>query len=158
MGKILSDHEIEQMDWLTRVNLIRSDPCTTVRHYHQRRKLFQKHVLTHPAQPIGKILDYVYRFETQERGSFHDNGLYFVDKAPNIYQNTGAEISHFVDQYITCSRYYPLVKVQTHRRRKTCYKTGSKYCRFGYPLPPLQETCVLEPLANDVNQARCSVA
>lgn len=38
-----------------------------------------------------------------------------------------------------------LTSYQTHGHTFTCRK-GGKQCRFGYPLPPMKETTILEPL------------
>ncbi|CAC5416142.1 unnamed protein product [Mytilus coruscus] len=39
-----------------------------------------------------------------------------------------------------------LVNFQVHKHSKTCRKKGHPICRFGFPLPPMKETVLLEPL------------
>ena len=39
-----------------------------------------------------------------------------------------------------------LVNLQLHRRAKTCKKLGHNVCRFNFPLPPMKETLILQPL------------
>lgn len=47
-----------------------------------------------------------------------------------------------------------LIKTQTHGHSVSCkYKEGKRECRFGYPLPPLPETIILEPLPKDTLRA-----
>ena len=91
----------------------------------------------------------MYRFETQQRGSFHDHGLYTVDGAPNVYQNTKQDICNFVDKYITCSIDHLLIKYQMHNcTTKTCFKKrNAKNCRFDFPCFPIKTTVVLQPLS-----------
>lgn len=42
-----------------------------------------------------------------------------------------------------------LVNYQTHRHARTCKKAGKNICRFNFPLPPMPETIILEPLEED---------
>jgi len=42
--------------------------------------------------------------------------------------------------------------LQTHKHSKTCRKKGHPVCRFGFPLPPLRKTVVLEPLETEVEK------
>ena len=46
--------------------------------------------------PIGKIIDYYYRVEFQQRGSPHIHSLLWVQDAPVIDKNTDAEVVEFV--------------------------------------------------------------
>ncbi|CAC5400691.1 unnamed protein product [Mytilus coruscus] len=39
-----------------------------------------------------------------------------------------------------------LVNLQVHKHSKTCRKKGHPICRFGFPLPPMKATVILEPL------------
>lgn len=45
-----------------------------------------------------------------------------------------------------------LIQLQIHRHSRTCQKKADRICRFGYPLPPLNRTLVLEPLDTDVEK------
>eukprot|EP00105_Crassostrea_gigas_P014661 XP_011431404.1 PREDICTED: uncharacterized protein LOC105331065 [Crassostrea gigas] len=69
---------------------------------------------------------------------------------------------------ITCSRYFDhrfhnylecekneendLTNLQVHKHSQTCKKRGKAVCRFGFPLPALEETLILEPLESDVDK------
>ena len=45
-----------------------------------------------------------------------------------------------------------LVNLQTHKHSKTCRKKGKAICRFGYPIPPMPRTCILEPHSTETSE------
>ena len=103
---------------------------------------------------FGKVEDFFFTTEFQQRGNEHEHGLLWIQNAPVYGQNTNAEITSFVDCYI--STYSTLlnenfVKVQTHCHTRTCKKHKQSRCRFNFPLPPIDTTMVLEPLENSPN-------
>jgi hypothetical protein len=54
-----------------------------------------------------------------------------------------------VDKYITRNKALlpaELQQAQTHKHSRTCRKKGHNICRFHYPLLPMKQTMVLEPL------------
>lgn len=55
-----------------------------------------------PSHPIGKIKDYFYRVEFQQRGYPHVHCLFWIENAPQIDKNTNEEIVEFIDKYVTC--------------------------------------------------------
>jgi hypothetical protein len=60
-------------------------------------------------------------------------------------------IEDFIDKYISCDSTLldaNLVKMQTHHHTKTCKKYKTSTCRFNFPLPPMRQTTILEPLSN----------
>lgn len=109
-----------------------------------------------------KLTDDFRRIEYQMRGSPHSHGLYWIQDAPEYDENDPSSInrcSEFIDQFISVENCQDgvmedLIKMQTHSHSATCkYKEGKHDCRFGYPLPPLPETTILEPLPNDTTRA-----
>ena len=72
--------------------------------------------------------------------------------APKYEQATDDSIVQFVDKYITCKNdlqsdeMKELINLQTHRHAKTCKKGKQKICRFNFPLPPMPESMILNPL------------
>lgn len=42
--------------------------------------------------------------------------------------------------------------MQVHKHSKTCRKNGHPICRVGFPLLPLKETVILEPLETDIEK------
>jgi len=87
-----------------------------------------------PAEPIGKIKDYFYRVEFQQRGSPHVHCLFCVENAPKLNEDD-ALVAAFIDHYITCETpgdddtelYETVNSVQKHssRHSKTCRKKNS---------------------------------
>lgn len=103
------------------------------------------------------------RTEYQLRGSPHSHGLYWIQNAPEFDEDdheTEQKCAEFIDKYVTVQndkdeQMKDLVKLQMHRHTHTCYKLrGRKICRFGYPLPPMKCTRILQPLPNDVPETK----
>ena len=83
--------------------------------------------------------------------------LVWIDNAPKYPKDDEETIVKFVDNYVSCSNQHDtsmshLVDLQTHKHSKTCRKKGKAVCRFGFPLPPLRKTVLLEPLDLDVDK------
>ena len=55
-----------------------------------------------PSNPIGKITDYFYRVEFQQRGSPHVHCLFWIENAPIIDKNSDKEVIQFIYKYVTC--------------------------------------------------------
>lgn len=92
------------------------------------------------------------------RGSPHSHGLYWIDGSLEYNENDPSSIircREFIDMFISVEKceegmMAELIRAQTHRHSATCtFKVGKRPCRFGYPLPPLSETTILEPLPKD---------
>ena len=112
-----------------------------------------KLILMSPHLPFGQLVDYVYRFEFQKRGSPHIHGLFWVCDAPQYGKNTTAEICSYIDKCKSCSldvskSEKPYVKLQIHKHSKTCKQivNGKKTCHFGAPWVPMRFRQILEPL------------
>ena len=54
------------------------------------------------AQPLGKISDWFYRVEYQQRDSPHIHMLIWLDSAPVFGVNDDAIVTDFIDQIISC--------------------------------------------------------
>ncbi|XP_078795053.1 uncharacterized protein LOC144988493 [Oryzias latipes] len=93
---------VEQLEWADRCELLRRNPVTAARMFDFRWHCFLKEVLMSPACPIGKIKDFFYRVEFQQRGSPHLHCLFWIEDAPVIDRNTDAEVIAFIDRYVTC--------------------------------------------------------
>ena len=78
--------------------------------------------------PIGKIKDWFYRVEYQQRGSPHIHMLIWLENAPVFSVDKDEEVIAFIDQIITCNKpdndpkLLELVNRQTHRHSHTCRK------------------------------------
>ena len=154
--KHYSDIEIEEMDWSEKTRLLQSDPVTCSRYFDFRVSKFLNLVLKSPHNPLGEIKDYFYRVEFQQRGSPHIHMMIWIKDAPVYGENANKDIEQYVDKYVSCSsdvmdNTKQWVHLQTHKHSKTCRKKGKAICRFGYPIPPMPRTCVLEPLETTEN-------
>ena len=132
------------------------DPVTCSRYFDHRVQEFLNTILKSNCEPIGKLRDFFYRVEFQQRGSPHIHMLVWIENAPTLEKNSEEEIVQFVDKHITCSvddaESAHLVELQTHKHSKTCRKKRKAICRFGFPLRPLPETMLLYPVEEEVEQ------
>lgn len=106
-------------------------------------------ILKSSLNPLGKIVDFFFRVEFQQRGSPHIHMLLWIENAPIYGEMTTKEIETFIDKHCKCSKneeISELINYQTHRHARTCKKRGKNVCRFNFPLPPMPETKILEPL------------
>nr|XP_054591539.1 uncharacterized protein LOC129155839 [Nothobranchius furzeri] len=140
---------IHDMDWAQKCDLLKNNPVTAARMFDHRFRSFLKDVIMSPAQPIGKIIDYFYRVEFQQRGSCHTHCLFWTD-GPKIGVNTDAEVIAFVDKYVTCDLppdsdplHEVVHSVQMHSKKhsKSCRKNHTT-CRFHFPRPPSNNTFI----------------
>ncbi|XP_062566991.1 uncharacterized protein LOC134229291 [Saccostrea cucullata] len=159
-GKSMSQEELEAMSWNEKSKLVKQDPVTCARFFDNRVQLFINTVLKSPHNPLGVVTDVFRRVEFQNRGSPHIHMLVWTSDAPKHKENSNEEIEAFVDKYVTCAlqendcQMKQLVELQVHKHSKTCKKGGRSVCRFGFPLPPLPKTMLLEPLDFDVEHYR----
>ena len=155
-GVSYTDKDIEELTWQEKTKLVQKDPVTCSRYFDHRVQEFLNIILKSNCEPIGKLRDFFYRVEFQQRGSPHIHMLVWIDNALSLEKNSEEEIVQFVDKYLTCSlndeETAHLVELQTHKHSRTCRKKGKAICRFGFPLPPLPQTRLLYPLEEDVDQ------
>ena len=153
-----SEEEIENLSWQEKTKLVQKDPVTCSRYFDHRVQEFLNTVLKSSCEPIGKVKDFFYRVEFQQRGSPHIHMLVWIENAPNLERSSREEIEQFVDNYLTCStdneETVNLVKLQTHKHSRTCRKKGQPICRFGFPIPPFPKTMLLYPLEEEVEKYR----
>ena len=151
-----SEKELENLTWQEKTKLVQKDPVTCSRYFDHRVQEFLSTILKSSCEPIGKVRDYFYKVEFQQRGSPHIHMLVWVENAPTLETNSEDEIIQFVDQYLTCStdveKTANLVNLQSHKHSRTCRKKGKPICRFGFPLPPLPRTMLLYPLEENVDK------
>ena len=98
-----SEKEIETLTWQEKTKLVQKDPVTCSRYFDHKVQEFLNTVLKSNCQPIGKVQDYFYRVEFQQRGSPHIHMLVWIENAPTLETNSEKEIVQFVDQYLTCN-------------------------------------------------------
>ena len=152
--KDYTDEELASLTWDEVTRLVKSDPVTCTRHFDFRVQRFLQLVLLNPKAPIGPISDYYYRVEFQQRGSPHIHMLVWIADAPVYGKDTNKDVTSFIDKYVTCHNQTdgPLEDVMTrqiHRHTRTCKKGKNPTCRFNFPIPPMPETTILEPLTTE---------
>ncbi|XP_072572246.1 uncharacterized protein [Paramormyrops kingsleyae] len=142
------DAQSAELEWSERCALLKNNPVTAARMFDHRFHCFLKDVIMSEAQPIGKIVDYFYRVEFQQRGSPHTHCLFWVEDAPKVGKDEDDEVAAFIDRFVTCEMpedddemHEIICSVQQHSKRhsKTCKKKGTT-CRFNFPRPPSNRT------------------
>ncbi|XP_063420756.1 uncharacterized protein LOC134705970 [Mytilus trossulus] len=159
LGKLVNNKEystsdVDEMSWQDKCHLINSDPVTCVRYFDYRVQKFLHSVMMSPLEPIGKIQDYFYRVEFQQRGSPHIHMVVWVVDGPELGKATSEEITSFVDKHVTCVKdetMTELINYQTHRHARTCRKKGHSVCRFNFPIPPMSKTTLLQPIDSEAD-------
>ncbi|CAB3983616.1 ATP-dependent DNA helicase PIF1 [Paramuricea clavata] len=157
LGKLIdqrnySDDELNNLTWEEKCRLIQSDPVTCARHFDFQFNTFLKDVLMSELVPIGKIKDWFYRVEYQQRGSPHIHMLIWLENAPVFGVDKDEDVVAYIDSIITCRKpnsdpeLLDLVNRQTHRHSHTCRKRSKNICTFNYPQPPMGSTQILYPL------------
>ena len=155
--------DIDDLDWNDKCKLFRSNPVTVARMFDKRFHSFLKNVIISRDQPIGKVKDYFYRVEFQQRGSPHTHCLFWIENAPRLGVDSDEEVIKFIDSYISCilpseeeeSELNDIIShVQVHSRKhsKSCKKKGTE-CRFHFPRLPSCRTFITkpEPMSNDAD-------
>ena len=128
--------------------IVRKDTVTCTRDYRHRINAI-KRLICQDETFFGKILDYYFVTEFQNRGSEHDHGLLWIEDAPIYGKNNNLEIENFVDKYITCDTDFldsNLAKVHEHHHTKSCKKRKNFHGRYNFPMPLMKRTRVLEPI------------
>ncbi|KAI4881835.1 hypothetical protein NFI96_007838, partial [Prochilodus magdalenae] len=147
--------DFDELDWVTKCEIIRSNPVTVIRLFEKRVEALMKDLILSPAQPIGEVVDMFYRVEFQARGSGHIHCLFWIKDAPEYGKDDDRTVTAFIDKYISCQlpdeqtdpELHNIVKeVQSHSRghTKSC-KKGKRHCRFGFPKPPVKSTFITQP-------------
>jgi hypothetical protein len=163
LGKLLdnkeyTDNELENLNWEEKCRLIQNDPVTCARHFdYQVQKFLQNFLLTNSAS-LGKIADWFYRVEYQQRGSpHHIHMLIWLENAPTFGEDSDCDVVSFIDNIIMCEKptenaeLLALVNRQVHPHSHTCRKKSKSVCRFNYPQPPMRSTNILYPLDVDMD-------
>lgn len=147
-----SEEEITNMTWQKKCELIKSDPVTCARYFDYRIQQFFIIILKSSSSPVGEIIDFFYRVEFQQRGSPHIHMLLWIKNAPSYPKSSKEVVTEFIDSCITCQYeddLKTLINYQLHRHAQTCRKKGKDTCRFGFPIPPMKSTEILEPLPEE---------
>ena len=156
-NKEYTDHQLETLNWEEKSRLIQRDPVTCARHFDYQINQFIRNFLLSKAAPLGKITDWFYRVEYQQRGSPHIHMLIWLENTPTLGEDSDCDVVSFIDKIITCEKptanpqLLALVNRQVHRHSHTCRKKSKNICRFNYPQPPMKSTKILYPLDIDID-------
>ena len=130
--KEYTDSQIENLNWEEKCRLIQSDPVTCARHFDYQISQFLSKFLLSSLAPLGKISDWFYRVEYQQRGSPHIHMLIWLEGAPIFGIDSDDKVTAFIDRIISCQRptdnpeLLKLVNRQIHRHSHTCRKKSIK--------------------------------
>jgi hypothetical protein len=103
---------------------IKKDPVTCTRYYRHRINDLRQ-LIFHDETFFGKISDYFFVTEFQNRGNEHDHALLWIEGAPVYGVDINSEIKQFVDKYIACNTDHldpELAKVHRHYHTRSCRK------------------------------------
>ena len=104
--------------------LIRKDPVTCTRYYRHRINSLRQ-LICHDEMFFGKISNYFFVTEFQNRGNEQDHTLLWIEGALVYGADNNSEIEQFVDKYITCNIDHldpELAKVHRHYHTRSCKK------------------------------------
>lgn len=132
---------------------------TCARHFDYQVNQFLTDFLFSSAEPLGKISDWFYRVEYQQRGSPHIHMLLWLENVPQFQEDSDNDVTAFIDKIITCQKpidnveLLNLVNRQVQRHSHACRKNTSSKCRFNYPQPPMKQTMILYPLDEETSDS-----
>ena len=109
------------MTWDEKCRLIQSDPVTCARHFDYQISQFLTNFLFDKAKPLGKISDWFYRVEYQQRGSPHIHMLIWLESAPVFGVDDDAVVTDFIDKIISCQ--WPIAKKELYQLVKRQIQT-----------------------------------
>ena len=140
-----SEKELEHLTWQEKIKLVQKDPVTCSRYFDHRVQEFLNTVLKSSCEPIGKLLDFFYRVEFQQRGSPHIHMLVWIENAPTLETHSEEEIVQFVDQYLTSNtdneKQQILLACKVTNILKPAEKRENQYVDSGFRCLHCQEQC-----------------
>ena len=83
-GVDYTNKDIEGLTWQEKTKLVQKDPVTCSRYFDHRIQEFLNTILKSTSEPIGKLRDFFYRVEFQQRGSPHIHMLVWIENAPTL--------------------------------------------------------------------------
>ena len=97
--------------------------------------------------PLGKIEDWFYRVEYQQRGSPHIHMLIWLENAPVFGVDKDDDVTSFIDKIITC--HLPL---NNELELLNLVNRQTLPCRFNYPQLLIRSTKILHPLEDSISE------
>ena len=140
-----SEEEIENLSWQEKTKLVQKDPVTCSRYFDHRVQEFLNTVLKSSCEPIGKVKDFFYSVEFQQRGSPHIHMLVWIENAPNLERSSREEIEQFVDNYLTCSTDNKKLSIWLSYKhintQELAERRENQYVDLDFQYLPFQEPC-----------------
>ena len=102
-GEILTDEQVNAMDWSTKVNYLKRNPFTVARQIDYVFKQFSGKVILSGMHPIGQILNFDGQREFQNRKTEHMNAPIHIINPSKTDENEDSEVVEFIDKYVTCA-------------------------------------------------------
>ena len=100
-GQILTQEEIDQMDFFTRCEYLNQNPVLLAKHFQHRVEMFFKVAVIDG--PLGKVKYHPIRTELQVRGSPHVHSFLWVHDAPNLNIDIISTYVNFSDGIVVAS-------------------------------------------------------
>ncbi|KAI8423307.1 hypothetical protein MSG28_014329 [Choristoneura fumiferana] len=133
-----------------RQKLVEDHPVTLSRQFMIRVNAFMRFLKNDHHVLGGKLVDFWWRIEFQNRGSPHLHMLCWIENAPHFDTPEGRSL---INETISCSlnndddELNEIVKrVQIHNHSSTCYKKRNDlHCRFNFPRPVSDQMTLLGP-------------
>ena len=97
----MTEEQHKNMTWEQHCEIIMSNPVSAARIFEKRVHTFIKDVIMSEANPVGKVQDYFYRTEFQQRGWPHIHMVVWVENAPRFNEDPEDEVIEFIDTYIS---------------------------------------------------------
>jgi hypothetical protein len=122
--------------------------------YYRHRINALRQLICHDETFFGKISDYFFVTEFQNRGNEHDHALLWIEGAPIYGADNNSKIEQFVEKYITCNIDHldpELVKVHRHYHTRSCRKRKNSHYRYNFPVPLMRAIRIIEPLSLEDN-------
>ena len=94
----MTEEEHKNMTWDQHCDIIMSNPVAAARIFEERVRIFIKDVILADANPIGKVKDYFYRTEFQQRGWPHIHMVVWVANAPRFDEDPDDDVVEFIDK------------------------------------------------------------
>ena len=111
LGKLVNnveytDDELERLNWEEKCKSIQNDPVTCATHFDYQVNQFLQKFLLSSLVPLGKITDWFYRVEYQQRGLPHIPMLIWQKDALVFGINSDIEVIAFIDEIITFKNHW----------------------------------------------------
>ena len=83
-----SEKELDALTWQEKIKLVQKDPVTCSRYFEHRVQEFLNTNLKNDCDPIGKVKDYFYRVEFQQRGSPYIHMRVWIENTPTLEKHS----------------------------------------------------------------------